>query len=143
MQDMYIPKQGEIKKSWYLFDAGDYILGRLASRAAQILRGKNKPYFTPHMDTGDFVVVINAEKIKVTGKKEKEKKYYRHSGYPGGLKTVNLATLRKRHPERIIEKAVKGMLPHNKLGRKLLKNLKVYKGSKHPHQAQNPELVKS
>ena len=142
MKRTYIPKKEEIKKTWYLLDAESCILGRLASRAAQILRGKHKTCFTPHLDVGDFVVVINAEKVRVTGRKEDEKKYYRHSGYPGGIKSVNLATLRKKHPEVIIQKAVQGMLPHSKLGRELSKNLKVYRGSAHPHQAQKPEQIK-
>ncbi len=142
MKETYIPTPDDLKKKWYLFDAENAILGRLASRVAQILRGKDKSYFTPYLDTGDFVIVINAEKVKVTGRKEDGKVYYRHSGYPGGLKSVNLATLREKKPEEIIQIAVKGMLPHNKLGRKLIKKLKVYRGTEHPHQAQNPELVK-
>ena len=142
MKTTYFPKTDEVKRNWYLIDADDFILGRLASKTAQILRGKNKAIFTPYLDTGDFVVVINAEKVRVTGNKEEEKKYWRHSGYPGGIKSQNLATLRERHPERIIQKAVRGMLPHTKLGRKVLKKLKVYRGSGHPHQAQNPELIK-
>jgi len=142
METTYIPKKTEVKRKWYLFDAESLILGRLAVRVAQILRGKDKPMFTPHLDTGDFVVVINAEKIKVTGNKEEAKNYYRHSGYPGGIKSQNLAALRKKHPERIIQKAVRGMLPRTKLGNKLIKKLKVYRGSNHPHQSQNPELIK-
>lgn len=142
MKTTYFPKKGEVKKEWYLIDADNFILGRLASKTARILRGKDKASFTPHLDTGDFVVVINAEKVRVTGNKEEQKKYWHHSGYPGGIKSHNLAALRERHPERIIQKAVRGMLPHTKLGRKLLKKLKVYRGPTHPHQAQNPGLIK-
>ena len=126
----------EINRDWYLVNADRQTLGRLASEIAQIIRGKNKTYFTPHMDMGDFVVVINADKIKVSGNKEKNKTYFRHSGYPGGITQINLQTMRQDYPERIITKAVKGMLPHNRLGRKLLKHLKVYSGEEHPHAAQ-------
>ena len=131
-------KQSEIVHDWYLIDAEGQILGRLASKIAQIIRGKNKPHYTPHMDMGDFVVVINAGKIKVTGNKESDKMYWSHSGYPGGLTEYNLSFLREKHPERLITKAVKGMLPSNKLGNKLLTHLKVYNDSTHPHGAQNP-----
>ena len=134
-------KQKEIVRDWYIFDAEGQVLGRLASNIAQIIRGKNKPYYTPHMDMGDFVIVINAEKVKVTGNKESDKIYWRHSGYPGGLTEYNLASLREKHPDRLISKAVKGMLPSNKLGSKLLGHLKVYKGSDHPHVAQNPQKL--
>tara|TARA_Y100000590_G_C15533108_1_gene943946 strand:+ start:531 stop:962 length:432 start_codon:yes stop_codon:yes gene_type:complete len=134
-------KQKEIVRDWYIFDAEGQVLGRLASNIAQIIRGKNKPYYTPHMDMGDFVIVINAEKVKVTGNKESGKMYWRHSGYPGGLTEYNLASLRGKHPDRLISKAVKGMLPSNKLGSKLLGHLKVYKGSDHPHVAQNPQKL--
>ncbi|RLE15489.1 50S ribosomal protein L13 [Candidatus Aerophobetes bacterium] len=137
----YIPKKEEIAKKWYLVDAKGKILGRLATRIARILSGKDKPIYTPHLDTGDFVVVINAREIKVTGKKEEEKIYYRHSGYPGGLKKETLRRLRERKPEEIIRRAVKGMLPKNKLGRKMLKKLKIYPDANHPHQAQNPEPI--
>ena len=131
----------EITRDWYLVDADNQILGRLASRVAQILRGKNKRYFTPHMDMGDFVVIINAEKVKVTGNKEADKTYFRHSGYPGGITEVNLKLVRQKHPEKIITNAVKGMLPHNRLGRKLLKHLKIYATEVHPHTAQQPQAI--
>ena len=131
----------EITRDWYLVDADNQILGRLASRVAQILRGKNKRYFTPHMDMGDFVVIINAEKVKVTGNKEADKTYFRHSGYPGGITEINLKKVRQQHPEKIITNAVKGMLPHNRLGRKLLKHLKIYATEVHPHTAQQPQAI--
>jgi len=131
----------EITRDWYLVDANNQTLGRLASRVAQILRGKNKSYFTPHMDMGDFVVIINAEKVKVTGNKEADKTYFRHSGYPGGITEVNLKEVRNKHPEKIITNAVKGMLPHNRLGRKLLKHLKIYATEVHPHTAQQPQAI--
>ena len=131
----------EITRDWYLIDADNQTLGRLASGVAQILRGKNKPYFTPHMDMGDFVVIINAEKVKVTGNKEADKTYFRHSGYPGGITEVNLKKVRQQHPEKIITNAVKGMLPHNRLGRKLLKHLKIYATEVHPHTAQQPQAI--
>ena len=134
-------KISEIEKDWWIADAESQILGRLASKIAQILRGKHKVNFVPHMDNGDCVVVINAEKIMVTGKKEEKKSYYRHTGYPGGVKTTSLALLRRTYPERIIENAVKGMLPHNKLGRRMLKHLKVYVGTDHPHSAQTPKTL--
>ena len=131
----------EITRNWYIIDADGQILGRLASEVAQIIRGKKKPFFTPHMDMGDFVVVINAEKVKVTGNKEKDKTYFRHSGYPGGVTQINLRKVRQSFPERIITNAVKGMLPHNRLGRKLLTHLKVYTGDVHPHAAQQPQTI--
>ena len=131
----------EITRNWYIVDADGQILGRLASEIAQIIRGKKKPFFTPHMDMGDFVVVINAEKVKVTGNKEKDKTYFRHSGYPGGVTQINLRKVRQVFPERIITNAVKGMLPHNRLGRKLLTHLKVYSGEVHPHAAQQPQTI--
>lgn len=132
-------KPDQVERKWYLVDASDKTLGRLATKVADILRGKHKPSFTPHIDTGDFVIIINAEKIKLTGKKWDQKKYYRHSGYPGGIKETTYKDLVKKKPELIIEKAVKGMIPHNKLGRQVVKKLKVYAGSEHPHQAQQPE----
>ena len=132
------PSLINIKRNWFLVDAEGQTLGRLASEIANILRGKNKPSFTPHLDTGDFVIVVNAEKIEVSGKKTSQKLYRRHSGRPGGMKIEKFETLRDRIPERIIEQAVKGMLPHNSLGRQQFKKLKVYKGSEHPHHAQNP-----
>ena len=131
----------EITRNWYIIDADGQILGRLASEVAQIIRGKKKPFFTPHMDMGDFVVIINAEKVKVTGNKEKDKTYFRHSGYPGGVTQLNLRKVRQNFPERIITNAVKGMLPHNRLGRKLLTHLKVYSGELHPHAAQRPQTI--
>ncbi len=137
----HVPPVDSIEKKWYVIDATDKRLGRLASEIAQILRGKNKPTFTPHMDTGDFAIVINAEKVQVTGKKRSQKLYRRHSGRPGGMKVETFEKLQARIPERIIEKAVKGMLPKNALGRKLFTNLKVYAGSEHPHAAQQPEVL--
>ena len=137
------PSLSTIKRSWFLVDAKGRTLGRLASEIANVLRGKNKPSFTPHLDTGDFVIVVNAEKIEVSGKKASQKLYRRHSGRPGGMKIEKFETLKDRIPERIIEQAVKGMLPHNSLGRQQFKKLKVYKGSQHPHDAQNPVLLKS
>ena len=137
------PSLTSIKRNWFLVDAKGQTLGRLASEIANVLRGKNKPSFTPHLDTGDFVIVVNAEKIEVSGKKASQKLYRRHSGRPGGMKIEKFETLRDRIPERIIEQAVKGMLPHNSLGRQQFKKLKVYKGSEHPHDAQNPVLLKS
>ena len=132
-------KPGKIKKKWYLIDAEDKTLGRLATKIAHILRGKHKPEYTPHVDTGDYIVVINAEKVTVTGTKAKNKQYEHYTGYPGGLKAISFEKLQKRFPARIIEKAVKGMLPKNPLGYAMLTKLKVYAGSSHPHSAQNPE----
>jgi large subunit ribosomal protein L13 len=122
-------------------DANDKVLGRLATAIAMVLRGKNKPIFTPHMDTGDFVIVINAEKVKLTGNKLNDKKYYSHSGYPGGLKETTAGKLLKEKPERVLISAVRGMLPKNSLGRQLIKKLKIYAGPEHPHTAQNPKLL--
>tara|TARA_B100000212_G_C26962623_1_gene359119 strand:+ start:97 stop:528 length:432 start_codon:yes stop_codon:yes gene_type:complete len=136
------PSLTTLKRNWFLVDAEGKTLGRLASEIANVLRGKNKPSFTPHLDTGDFVIVVNAEKIEVSGKKASQKLYRRHSGRPGGMKIEKFETLKERIPERIIEQAVKGMLPHNSLGRQQFKKLKVYKGSDHPHDAQNPVLLK-
>jgi large subunit ribosomal protein L13 len=138
----YIPPQASLERNWYVVDAANQRLGRLASEIAMILRGKNKPTYTPHLDTGDFVIVVNAEKISVTGKKDSQKLYRRHSGRPGGMKTETFAKLQARLPERIIEQAVKGMLPKNTLGRQLFTKLKVYAGPDHPHDAQKPELLK-
>lgn len=135
----YMAKPGEINRKWYLLDATDKPLGRVASRAANILIGKHKPEYTPHVDTGDHVIITNAEKVVLTGKKLSQKYYYRHSGYPGGLKKIRYDTLLKNKPERALYLAVKGMLPGNKLGRAMLKKLRVYRGSEHPHQAQQPE----
>ena len=137
------PSLTTIKRNWFVLDAEGQTLGRMASEIANILRGKNKPSFTPHLDTGDFVIVVNAEKIEVSGKKASQKLYRRHSGRPGGMKIEKFETLRDRIPERIIEQAVKGMLPHNSLGRQQFRKLKVYKGSEHPHDAQNPVLLNS
>ena len=134
-------KLSEIEKNWWIADAKNQTLGRLASKIAQILRGKHKVNFSPHMDMGDCVIVVNAEKVRVTGKKESDKIYFRHTGYPGGGKEVNLSHLRRPHPERIIENAVKGMLPHNRLGARIMKHLKVYAGMDHPHIAQDPQVL--
>lgn len=136
-----VPSIDSLDRQWYLVDAADQTLGRLASEVASVLRGKTKPCYTPHLDTGDFVVIINAERIRVSGNKPTQKLYRRHSGRPGGMKTETFAHLQARIPERIVEKAVKGMLPHNTLGRQLFRKLKVYKGSDHPHAAQNPQVL--
>lgn len=130
-----------IAHNWYVVDAKNAVLGRLATEIAHRLRGKHKPEYTPHCDTGDYIVVINAEKIAVTGNKMNDKLYHHHTGFPGGLKTVNLRGLLERHPTRVIEAAVKGMLPKNKLGRAMIKKLKVYAGAEHQHQAQQPEIL--
>ncbi len=135
----YSAKAQDVERKWYVVDAQGKTLGRLATQIATILRGKHKPIYTPHVDCGDFVIVINAEKVVVTGQKLDQKKYYRHSGYPGGLREVTLRDQLKKFPERVIETAVKGMLPKNKLGRKMYKKLKVYAGPNHPHAAQQPE----
>src|ERR671931_772398 len=134
----YSPKPGEITRRWHVIDATDVVLGRLASQAATLLRGKHKPIFAPHVDTGDFVVIVNAGKVALTGNKRQTKVAYRHSGYPGGLKQVGYGELLAKRPERAVELAVKGMLPHNRLGRQLIKKLKVYAGAEHPHGAQQP-----
>ncbi len=136
----FMAKPEEVQRKWYIIDAEGKTLGRLAAEAARILRGKHKPTYTPHVDTGDHVIVINAEKAVLTGNKLQKKMYYRHSGYPGGLKAINYAEFMSTKPERAVEKAVKGMLPHNSLGDKMGKKLKVYRGSEHPHQAQKPEV---
>ena len=142
MNKTYLPPQESIEREWYVVDATAQRLGRLASEIAIVLRGKNKPEYTPHMDTGGFVIVINAEKVVVTGKKRTQKLYRRHSGRPGGMKTETFAQLQNRIPERIVEHAVKGMLPKNSLGRQLFTKLKVYPGTDHPHQAQKPQELK-
>ncbi len=134
-------KKEDFQRNWYLVDAENKVLGRLASELAKILRGKNNPAFTPHVDTGDYVIVINADKVNLTGKKWKEKVYYRHSGYPGGIKSITADNLKVKRPEDLIRLAVKGMLPKNRLGRKLFKKLKVYVGAEHPHQAQQPKQI--
>jgi large subunit ribosomal protein L13 len=141
MNKTYLPPQESLERKWYVVDASDQRLGRLASEVAMILRGKNKPTYTPHMDTGDFVIIVNAEKIDVTGKKRSQKLYRRHSGRPGGMKTETFSQLQSRLPERIVEQAIKGMLPKNTLGRHLFTKLKVYAGPDHPHQAQKPETL--
>jgi len=135
----YVPKAGEITHDWVVMDASDQVLGRLASEAARILRGKHKPEYTPYLDIGDFVVIVNADRVKLTGSKLDEKKYYRHSGRPGNLKVETARERLEKYPERVIQAAVWGMLPKNRLGRKLLRKLKVYSGPEHPHQAQQPK----
>lgn len=137
----YVAKEQEVQKKWYLMDAENKVLGRLATQIAMRLRGKHKPIFTPHADTGDFIVVINADKVTLTGTKWDDKFYYRHSGYMGGLKTISARKLMEKAPENILRFAVKGMLPKNSLGRRQLKKLKIYAGPEHPHQAQKPEKL--
>ncbi len=134
----YSPKAGEITRTWHVIDATDVVLGRLASNVAKLLRGKHKTIFAPHVDTGDFVIIINADKVVLTGDKKKQKMDYRHSGFPGGLRATSYSDLLESNPRRVVEKAVKGMLPHNKLGRQQITKLKVYTGSEHPHAAQSP-----
>jgi len=140
MRTTYMAKPHEVERKWWIVDAEGKTLGRLASEVARLLRGKHKPEYTPHVDTGDFVIVINADKIHLTGKKLQKKIYYRHSGYPGGLKMATAAEMIQKRPVKVIELAVKGMLPKNSLGRRQGKKLKVYAGSEHPHQAQQPEV---
>ena len=137
----YAVKASDIERQWWVVDASDQTLGRLATRIATLLEGKHKPIYSPHIDTGDHVVVVNAGKVRVTGNKLVQKRYYRHSGYPGGLKEESLQALLGRKPELVIERAVKGMLPQNRLGRAMIKKLKVYSGSEHPHQAQQPQAA--
>ena len=137
----YYAKPQEVEREWVVIDAADQVLGKVAAKAAHILRGKNKPQFTPHVDTGDFVIVINAEKVRVTGNKALDKKYYRHSGYNGGLKAETFVEAMEKHPEQVIERAVRGMLPKTTLGRQQLKKLKIYAGAEHPHAAQNPTKI--
>lgn len=137
----YSAKSSDVSRDWWVVDAEGKTLGRLASAIAATLRGKNKPTYTPHVDTGDFVIVLNAGKVKVTGNKETQKFYYRHSDYPGGLKTESLKDLREKHPDRIIENAVKGMLPRTALGKQQMTKLKIFEGSEHPHGAQNPAAL--
>ena len=139
MNKTSIPQIDSLERQWYLVDAENQTLGRLATEVASVLRGKNKASYTPHLDTGDFVVVVNAEKVKVSGSKPQQKLYRRHSGRPGGMKVETFAHLQERLPERIVEKAIKGMLPHNALGRQMFRKLKVYKGVDHPHSAQQPQ----
>lgn len=136
----YVAKPGEVARNWYVIDAAGKTLGRVASEAARLLRGKHKPQFTPHVDVGDHVIIINAEKVRLTGKKLEKKMFIWHTRYPGGLKMMNYATLLKTKPERAIERAVWGMLPHNRLGRRIYRKLRVYRGPHHPHAAQKPKL---
>jgi len=135
----YATRASDIQREWWIVDADGQNLGRLATRIAHVLRGKHKPLYSPHLDVGDFVIVINADKVQVTGRKLDQKAYYRHSNYPGGLKRITLREQLKQYPTRVLEAAVRGMLPHNRLGRRMLKKLKVYAGSEHPHQAQQPK----
>lgn len=139
MRTTFMPKEGQIERKWYVIDATGRPLGRLASEVARILRGKHKPIYTPSVDTGDHVVIINADKLVLTGKKAEQKFHYRHSGYPGGLKKVSYGTLLETKPERVVMLAVKGMLPHNPLGRAMFKKIHIYAGADHPHEAQQPE----
>lgn len=132
-------KEAEIQRDWYVIDAQGLTLGRLATQTAAVLRGKHKPLYTPHVDCGDYVIIVNAEKVHVTGQKMSQKKYYRHSGYPGGLKEISLRDQLQKFPERVLESAVRGMLPKNRLGRQMFKKLKIYPGPNHPHQAQQPK----
>lgn len=140
MRQTYMAKASDVQRKWYVVDAEGQTLGRLASEVATLLRGKHKPTFTPHVDTGDHVIIINAEKIELTGKKLNDKIYYRHSQHPGGLKTRTAKEMRETRPEQMLEGAIKGMLPKNSLGRQMFKKLNVYRGSEHPHQAQKPEV---
>ena len=142
MKTTFMAKAQDIKRKWYLVDAEGQTVGRLAAEVAKILRGKNKPIFTPHVDTGDYVIIINAEKVKFTGKKLQKKVYIRHSGYMGGRKEISAQDMLQKFPERILEHAIKGMLPKNKLGADIYRKLHVYTGDKHPHEAQQPELIK-
>lgn len=141
MEKTYIPKEADIHQEWFIIDANGQILGRLASKVAQVLIGKHKPAFTPGVQLGDGVIVINAQKIRVTGKKLTDKVYYHHSGYPGGLKSISLRDQLAKHPDRVIRAAVWGMLPHNKRGRQIIKMLKVYGGAEHPHEGQQPKVL--
>lgn len=138
----YTVKKGDIQREWYVVDAQGRTLGRLASEIARILRGKHKPIYVPHIDCGDYVIVVNAEKVRLTGRKLDQKFYYRHSGYPGGLKSISLRKQLQKHPTRVLKAAVQGMLPKNRLGRAMIKKLKVYAGDSHPHQAQQPKVWK-
>lgn len=134
-------KSHEVKRDWFIIDASNLVLGRVATEIARRLRGKHKAEYTPHVDTGDYIIVTNAEKIRVTGRKFKEKTYYNHSGFPGGIKSISFEKLQQKHPERIIERAVKGMLPRNPLGREMYRKLKIYVGTEHPHAAQQPQQL--
>ena len=135
----YTARAEDIEREWFLVNAEGKTLGRLASEIAKVLRGKHKPLYTPHLDCGDYVIVVNADKVQVTGRKLDQKMYYRHSGYPGGIKSISLRNQLQKHPERVLQAAVRGMLPKNRLGRKMFKKLKVYAGSTHPHAAQRPK----
>ncbi|MGH7505416.1 MAG: 50S ribosomal protein L13 [Longimicrobiales bacterium] len=137
----YTPKAPEIQRRWWIVDADGLVLGRLATEIARVLRGKHKAMFTPHLDTGDYVIVVNADKVRLTGRKPEQKRYFRHSGYMGGERFIPFRTMQEKHPERVIELAVKGMLPKNNLGRLMRKKLKVYAGSAHPHEAQQPAVL--
>lgn len=141
MKTTFHAKPGEVERKWVVFDAEGQILGRLCSRIASVLRGKHRPEYTPHVDVGDFVIVINAEKVKLSGAKNQQKTYFRHSGYPGGGKHIPIKHVLAKHPERIVSKAVKGMIPRTRLGRRQLKKLHVYAGPEHPHTAQKPEII--
>ncbi|KAF1683758.1 50S ribosomal protein L13 [Veillonella sp. R32] len=141
MKTTYMANPNTVERKWYVVDAEGKTLGRLAAEVAKVLRGKNKPTFTPHVDTGDHVIVINAEKVRFTGKKLTQKIYFRHSGYPGGSRFVTLGNMLEKHPERVVEMAVRGMLPKNKLGAQIYRKLNVYAGSEHPHAAQKPEVL--
>jgi len=137
----YSAKPSEVRHGWYVVNAQGKVLGRLATRIAQRLRGKHRPEYTPHVDTGDYIVVVNADKLRVTGKKAEQKKYYRHTGFPGGIRETTFAVLHAKHPDRVLQKAVKGMLPKGPLGNAMLKKLKIYAGEAHPHNAQRPEAL--
>ncbi len=141
MLKTFSAKKEDVERKWYVIDAEDQVLGRLATKAALILRGKHKPIFTPHVDTGDHIVIINAEKIRLTGRKWNQKAYHHHTSYPGGLKTIIADKLRDEHPDRIIKFAIWGMIPHNRLGRQIMTKLRIYAGSDHPHSAQKPEAL--
>lgn len=141
MRQTYMAKKNEVERNWVVLDATDVPLGRLSTVAASMLRGKNKPEYTPHVDTGDFVIIINADKVKLTGKKATDKMYHFHSGYIGGLRSISAGELRKKNPERLVELSIKGMLPDNRLGRQQFKKLHVYQGSEHKHAAQQPKVV--
>jgi large subunit ribosomal protein L13 len=135
----FTPKPGDVERHWHVIDATDVVLGRLASQTAQLLRGKHKPVFAPHVDTGDFVIIVNADKVALTGNKREQKLAYRHSGFPGGLRATGYSKLLDENPQRVVEKAIRGMLPKNSLGRQMLRKLKVYAGPEHPHAAQQPQ----
>ena len=137
----YTARAEDMEREWFLVNAEGKTLGRLASEIAQVLRGKHKPIYTPHLDCGDYVIVVNADKVQVTGRKLDQKMYYHHTGYPGGIKSISLRNQLQKHPERVLQAAVRGMLPKNRLGRKMLKKLKVYAGNSHPHQAQQPKSL--